>query len=524
MRNKSHVFADLGERRTVTTETDFRTGMIRNTIAMAEDVNTYGYMIDEQVDVITQEIVNMLEGQGVAIDPNLNNQILTMIRSTLPAGYSLTGVYFDGTNQPTASLTGLTTITFSAFKAYFNQRGYFGNTQADMIGVDVPQTVVTIDNTWNTGAHFLYLTQSGAIAHSQEPISATQMADKCMLGSVFVVEINGERQFQANSFKYQPWLVSTDHRSREVPVAETKGGYVSAYSETSLQMGAVDVVDEGINFLTNVNSPSIMHVQGGEFSHKMVHPDYDPTASETTTIDTTHIYNMTAGRYEQVKDSAIGKFMVLVPCIVPTGQKLLIAAMTEEVDGQYTQVYDTQAQAELAVFGLKYTDPATDKTRTRCIYLGQSLIVRIGPDVDLLDNENFKSVEGVPQELAGYTTSAGQAGGSAGQFIPMPEVLKVGTDVMLSNFSSNVIQGSSVTTAVQVHLPEPTNGRMNEIMAKYTHVRASDGETLSNGLVFDNNVRWWVQAPTFVEGNTYLFTFDYINGYWYGDYNVYSNL
>lgn len=524
MKNKTNVFADLGERRASTTEQDFRTGMIRNTIAMAEDVNTYGFMIDEQVDVITKEIVNALEGEGITIDPNLNNQLSTMIKTKLPGGYSLTGVYFDGVNQPAAALTNSTTITFTAFTAYFNTKGYFGNTQADLTRVTVPQTTVTVDSTWATGVHFLYLTPAGVIAHDQNPISATDMANKCLLGSVFVVSINSTIQFQAGSFKYQPWLVSTDHRTREVPVAETKGGYISAETATELQMGALDVVDEGINFLADVTKPSIMHIAGGTFEHKMIHPDYDPTESETTTVDTTHIYNLTAGRWESVSPSAIGKFMIMVPCIVPTGQTLMVAPMSPVVDGEYTQVYDTQEAAELAVFGLHYTDPAVDKTRTRCIYLGQSLIVRIGPDVDLTDNENFKSVEGVPQELAGYTTSAGQAGGSAGQFIPMPEVLKVGDEVMLNNFTSNVIQGSSTTEAVAVHLPQPTNGRMNEVMAKYTHVKASDGETLSDGLAFDNNVRWWVQAPVFVEGNTYLFTFDYINGYWYGDYNVYSNL
>jgi len=524
MKNKSYIFADLGDRRTTPSEAEFRTGMVRNTIAMAEDVNTYGYEIDEQVDIITKEIVNALEGEGITINPNLNNQLSTMIKTKLPGGYSLTGVYFDGVTQPTASQNGVSSIVFSAFTACFNAKGYFGNTQSDLTRVNVAQTTVTVDSTWATGVHFLYVNTSGSIQHDQNPISGTQMATRCLLGSVFVVEVSGEKQFQAGSFKYQPWLVSTDHRTREVPVAETKGGYISAETSTELQMGALDVVDEGINFLADVTRPSIMHIAGGTYEHKMIHPDYNPNEQPTTTLDTTHIYNLTSEQWEQVDPSAIGKFMVMVPCIVPTGQTLMVAPMSPVVDGEYTQVYDTQEAAELAVFGLHYTDPATDKTRSRCIYLGQSLIVRIGPDVDLLDNENFKSVEGVPQELAGYTTSAGQAGGSAGQFIPMPEVLKAGNTVMLSNFSSNVIQGSSSTAAVQVNLPQPTSNRMNELMAKYTHVKASDGETLSDGLAFGANVRWWVQPPVFVEGNTYLFTFDYINGYWYGDYNVYSNL
>lgn len=530
MKNKTYIFADLGERRAVPSETDFRNGMIKNTIAMAEDVNTYGYEIDEQVSVITKEIVNALEGQGITIDPNLNNQILTMIQSKLPAGYSLTGVYFDGVNQPTATQNGTSSITFSAFTAYFNSKGYFGNTQSDLTKVEMPQSTVSVDNTWASGVHFIYLNSSGAFAHDQSPISGTQMASRCMLGSVFVIDNNGTKEFQNGSFKYQPWLVSTDHRTREVPVAETKGGYMSAYSSTELQMGTLDIVDEGINFLTDVNKPSIMHVQGGIFSYKMVRPDYDPSAAETTTIDTTHIYNMSAnsgaGAWEQVDPSAVGKFMVMVPCIVPTGQTLMIAPMTEEdpITGDYTQVFDTQEEAELAVFGLHYTSSATDKTRARCIYLGQSLIVRIGPDVDLLDNENFKSVGVVPQELAGYTSSAGQAGGSSGQFIPMPEVTKSGNSVLLNNFCSNIIEGSSTTTAVAVSMPQPTPSRMNELMAKYTHVRASGGETLSDGLAFDASVRWWVHEPVFVEGNTYLFTFDYVNGYWYGDFNVYSNL
>lgn len=526
MKNKTYSFADLGEKRTTTTEADFRTGMIRNTIAMAEDVNTYGNMIDEQVEVISKEIVNALEGQGISVDPNLNNQLSTMLKTKMPGGYSLTGVYFDGVNQPTATLTNSSTITFSAFTAYFNTKGYFGNTQADLTKVTMPQTTVTIDSDWGTGVHFLFLNSSGAISHQQERIDPKQQSTVCMLGSVFVIDNNGTIEFQSDSFKYQPWLCATDHRTREVPVAETKGGYISAATATELEMGTLDIVDEGINFLEEPTQPSIMRAprSGMKYLYKMIHPDYDPNEAATTTLDTTHIYNLTDEVWEQVDPSAIGKFMIMVPCIVPTGQTLIVAPMSPMVDGAYTQVYDTQEEAELAIFGLQYTSSDTDHTRERCIYLGQSLIVRIGPDVDLTDNENFKSVEGVPQALAGYTSSYGQAGGSAGQFIPMPEVLKAGDEVMLNNFSSNIIQGSSTTTAVEVHLPQPTNGRMNEIMAKYTHVKASGSETLSDGLDFDSNVRWWVQPPVFVEGNTYLFTFDYINGYWYGDYNVYSNL
>ena len=525
MRNKTYIFADIGDRRTEPNETEFRTGMVKNTIAMAEDVNTYGYEIDEQVEIITKEIVNALTGQGIAIDPNLNNQLSTMLKTKMPGGYSLTGVYFDGVNQPTATLTNSTTITFSAFTAYFNTKGYFGNMQSDITKVNVPQTTVTINSSWGKGVHFLYLTSAGSIAHVQEPIDPKNQASQCMLGSVFVVENNGTKTFQTGSFKYQPWLCSTDHRTREVPVAETKGGYISAASSTTLQMGALDIVDEGINFDTQVTQPSIKNVQAeSPFLHKVLHPDYDPNAAAVSTLDTTHIYNMTSNQYEQVLPTAIDKFMVYVPCIVPTGQTLLVAPMSPVVNGEYTQVFETQEDAEAAIFGLQYTSEQTDKTRARCIYLGQSLIVKIGTNVDLTDNENFKAVGMVPQQLAGYTSSAGQAGGSSGQFIPMPEVLRAGNSVLLQNFCSNVIQGSSEVNSVTVTMPQPSTGRMNELMAKYTHVRASGGETLGDGLTFGQNVRWWVQPPVFVEGNTYLFTFDYINGYWYGDYSVYSNL
>lgn len=525
MRNKTYVFADLADDRSPASEASFRSGMIRNTIAMAGDVNTAGYGIDEQVYIITKEIVNALVGQGIAIDQNNDSQLLGMIRTKLGAGYSLTGVYYDGTTKPTATQTSTTVITFSAFTAYFNQKGFFGNTQSDLTKVEMPITTVTIDNTWAAGVHFLYLSSNGSIGHVQDPISCTEMADKCMLGSVFVLDNSGTKTFQSGSFKYQPWLMSTDHRTREVPIAETKGGYISAYAAKQLKMGALQVVDEAINFDASALSPSILPVAEEEpYTHKILYPGYDANASETSNLDTTHIYNMTSGQYEAVDASAIGKFMVFVPCITPTGQTLLVAPMSPFVDGAYTQVYETQEAAEAAIFGLHYTDPSVDKTRKRCIYLGQSLIVRIGADTDLTNGEDFKSVGVVPQELAGFTSSAGQAGGSAGQFIPMPEVLRDGTDITLMNFASNIIQGSSNATTVTVRLPGFSPSRMNELMAKYTHVRASDGESLGDGLNFVGNVRWWVQPPVFVEGNTYLFTFDFINGYWYGDYSVYSNV
>lgn len=527
MRNKTYVFSDLGERKQET-EAAFRTGMVKNTIAMAEDVNTYGHQIDEQVYIITQEIVNALTGHGIALDQNLNNQLLTMMQTKLGAGYSLTGVYYDGVTKPTATLTSSSVITFSAFTAYFNQRGYFGNTQSDLTEVVMPQTTVTIDNTWGDGVHFLYLNTAGAISHQQTPISAEYMSTMCMLGSVFVVDNSGTKEFQTGSFKYQPWLMSTDHRTREVPVAETKGGYISSYSLTELQMGKLEIVDEAINFDVSDVQPSILDVAAeAPYSHKVIYKGYDPSQAEVDDLDTMHIYNMTTNTYEQVDNSAIGKFMVYVPCITPTGQTLLVAPMSpvDPVTGEYTQVYNTQEEAEMAVFGLHYTGHTEgDYTRERCIYLGQSLIVKIGQDVDLTDNENFKSVGVVPQELSGFTSSAGQAGGSAGQFIPMPEVERVGTTVNLMNFASNVIQGSSQSTTVTVNMPMPSTNRMNEFVAKYTHVAGSNGESLGDGLVFPASVRWWVQPPVFVEGNTYLFTFDYINGYWYGDYSVYSNV
>lgn len=509
MRNKTHTFADLGERRQSTTETDFRTGMIRNTIAMAEDVNTYGNMIDEQVEIITKEIVNALEGQGITIDPNLDNQVLTMIQSKLPAGYSLTGVYYDGVTKPTATQNGVVSITFSAFTAYFNTKGYFGNKQTDITKVEVAQTTVAVDNSWAAGVHFLYLTTAGAISHSQNPISATNMDSMCMLGSVFVIDNSGTKEFQSGSFKYQPWLVSSDHRSREVPVAETKGGYISAASSTELQMGALEVVDEGINFLTDERNPSIMSLQGGLFMHKVLHPDYDPSLPETSTIDTSHIYNMTTGQYEQVNSSAIGRFMVLVPCIVPTGQTLLIAAMTEEVDGHYTQVFQTQQEAELAVFGLKYTDPATDKTRERCIYIGQSLIVKIGTNIDLTDNDNFKSVGVVPQELAGFTSSAGQAGGAAGQFIPMPQYDFSGeTAFAITNNAANVAGGAN--GAITATLPTPKQTIINQFEIYYSHTATDTGITFTGA-----NVSWWYnRQPVFTTGHTYLIIGEYIWGKW----------
>ena len=526
MKDKNYIFGqNADDRRPADSQTtigEAQGGMIRNTVAMAGDVNTYGYMTDEQVYIITKEIVNALTGHGITVNPNSNNQLLTMIRTKLSGGYSLTGVYYDGINQPTATLTNPTTITFSSFTAYFNTKGFFGNTQADLQEVSFTTPTVTIDNTWDEGAHFLYATPSGSIAHDVNPISASQMTDRCFLGSVFVLNNEGTKTFQTGSFKYQPWLMSTDHRTREVPVAETKGGYISAASASTLQMGALEIVDEAINFDTTPSLPSVLDVQGeSPYTFKILYPGYNANADEVTALDTNHIYNITDNRYEQVLPSAVGKFMVFVPCITPTKQTLLVAPMTEKVNGEYTQVFDTQEAAEAAIFGLHYSN---DNTRKRCIYLGQSLIVRIGENIDLTDNENFKSVGMIPQELAGFTSAAGQAGGSAGQFIPMPEVLKAGTTVTLSNFSSNVIQGSSEANTVTVNMPQPTPSRMNECMAKYTHVRASGSESLGDGLTFDNTVRWWVKAPVFVEGNTYLFTFDYISGYWYGDYSVYSNL
>ena len=507
-------------------------GIMRNRVALAQHVNTYHQMSDRDLLVVCQEIQNLLAHYG--IEPNEDdinhenmNQLATMFENNVPGPYALTGVVRSSIS--TMPSQNGATINIPQMEIVYNLDVFYGNTQARLQRTTLAAQTITASN-WDNGVHYIYATTTASsatstIGHQQEPVKAEDGATKCMLGSCFV--INGA--IQDGSWKFQPWLQVTSVEERQVPTARTKGGFVSPYSATGgatmqLQMGAMQILDEGINFGANPNRPSIMDVQAkAPFTFKFLYPEYDPSDTEKDGLlyneggedvnATEYIYNMTTGAYEKLSDEIVESttqsyYTVMVPCITPTGQTLLIPAMSHKEGSNYDQVFTSQEEASAAIYGLQYAD-GLDVYAARAIYMGQSIIVKVGA-TDLTDPTQYMAVGMLPQELQGFTTASGQSGGGAGQYIPMPEITWTGfTTITCQNNAANVVIGSS-TVPLTINPPSPQSGVINQFEVKYTH------NTGSQGINWNTSFKWWSNPPSLVDGGIYNIIFEYVNGYWIG--------
>lgn len=516
---KESVFAQAGAQDSGRTDADFRTGMVPNTVAMAEDVNTYGNWSDRDLKVVCDEIVNALQAYEITPNdsyvPGSSDQLKTLLQTKIKGANGLTGIDFDSyTTAPTQSADGAS-ISFPEMAVIFNTKVYYGDTASTQQRVVIPEQTLSASSGWGTGVRYIYATTNGGLGVQEEPVKGADGASKCFLGSVFV--INGV--LQAGSWKFQPWLQATSLERRESPTASRKGGFITPKSGKTIQMGAVEILDEGINFGASPSEPSIMRIAAqSPFSYKYLYPGYNPSAAAVTDLDTTHLYNMSDGTWDDIS-AFNGKFICLVPCVTPAGQTLMIPAMSLKTGDTYSSIFETVEDAKAAVFGLQYELRAKDASgewskgsvASRAIYLGQTIIARIGL-TDTTDVTQFATVGIIPQALAGFTDASGQTGGGAGAYIPMGEVLwPSATSVTLNNNMANIVQGRT-DVPVNIGFPSPTQDIINQMSVKYTHY------DWSKGLTFPSTVRWWGSAPSLVVGQTYNIIFEYCEGKWTGGY------
>lgn len=527
MYRKASVFASGSSAVASKTEADFRQGMIPNTVAMAEDVNAYGSNSDKMNWTMSQEISNLIEAYGITLgngyvsDPAnaANKQLLKVFQEKLANSRCLTGVVVTSGVIPVITQSG-STLIIPQLKIRFNSDVYYGTTETSTPLVTVSARNFSIGTSVSNGVYYLYATSAGGISYQSSPVLGSEGATKCFLGSFYVLS----NSIQSGSWKYQPWLTVSSVEDRESPTAYTKGGYMSAASSSTLQMGTLEIQAEGMNVDSNVYKPNIKLIQAiSPFTYKPLYPGYSASISATSTIGGTgtydvgtHVYNTSNSTWTSVKSWASSfntpKFLVVVPCITPSGQTLMIPAMTAYDSGSnsYNQIFDSQAEAAEAVFGLQYS--GLDSIASRCIYLGVSLVLRISTNssaLDLTNPEDFMVVGRVPQALAGFTSAAGQSGGGAGAYIPMKtyEFSSSYQTVSTINNAVNIIAGHP-TTAVQVNLPSPTAGIMNQVMIQFTKTASNAGLTFSG-------VTWWFnRQPSFQNGYTYEFIADYVNGKW----------
>lgn len=507
------------------TISDFNTaeGIERNRVALAQHVNTYHQMSDKDLRVVCQEIQNLLGYFGIEPnedDINLSNmnQLATMFKNNVPGPYTLTGVK-QGSGVPTQNGA---SITFPQMTIVYNNSVYYSNTANNQPETTLAATTLTATSGWPNGAAYIYAKKTdnntSVLDHQTTPIKGSEGATKCFLGSCFI--ING--QIQAGSWKYQPWLQISSVSERETPTARTKGGFISPNTGVTLQRGALQILDEGINFGNNQNQPNLMEIQAEKpLTYKVLYPGYDPSFDNRFSVETSKYYSLDKQAYvgfpDDITTSPTPKYMVMIPCIAPTGQDLMIPCMSHD---NWDQIFDSQEEAANAVYGLQYAD-GLDSYASRAIYLGQALIIKIGA-TDLTDPANFMTVGVLPQELQGFVTASGQTGGATGAYIPMPEydwtsLINAGSyNLTMLNNAANIIVGSS-SNPITINPPSPQNGIINQFEIKYTH------KSSTRGITWNSNLKWWGNAPTLTNGSVYNFIFEYVQGKWRGGYLTMPN-
>ena len=519
MINKQNIFASSGQQTQGYSASDYVGGMIPNTIAMAEDVNSFGNTLDTDLNSVCKEVANVITngvidkdgGDGQVLNAASFTQLLTSLRA-MANGFLQTGIMYDGGSITCPTQDGVTSIKFGGeIKIMFNEGGYFGNSASKMqVSTIAANTTWTITNDEPTGVRFLVATLSGGAITIESADSAPTGANgtsQCYLGSFFVVNNNGTKQIQTNSWKFQPWLQNTPAIDRETPTAQTKGGLLTPNSGTALNIGALQIKAEGINFdYSDHQHPNVKDIAGGAFSYKFLYPGYNPADSALTTLDTTHLYNLTNATWDDI--SAKEGFIVMVPCVVPTGQTLMVPAMSTYSSGNYAAIFSSVDDATNAVYGLQYTSSATDKTRERAIYLGYSIIVKIGA-TDLTNPDNYAIVGMVPQQLDGFTNAGGQTGGGTGAYIPMQRKVWDTDSFQAANNWKNVV--TARTANVQISMPANNANIVSQLEIEYTHASGKGGITL-------NGVTWWVSAPSLVAGHKYLIICEYVGGAWMAGY------
>lgn len=508
MRNKDSIFASAGTT-AGSSDAGYTTGMIPGTVAKAEDVNLYMGISDQQLYSVCKEVANLLTANGIVLDANDNTQLLTWSRTKLQGSFELTGI--DATSYTSAPTQSGNAISFPTMKIVFNTGVYYGKTSdTHQITTLSAQTLSATVSGWPDGVHFIYAeTTAGSTSctlnHSQEPVEAKYGNTQCMLGSVFV--INGA--FQADSWMFQPWLQITSAERRESPAASTRGGFISPKNATQLQMGALEIMDEGIGFANNINTPSIVKFDAKTtYDYKFMYPGYNSSASAVDVLDTTHLYNITEGTWDDISSLASSsnpKFIVMVPCVAPTGQTLMIPAMSRQSGTTYSQVFDSMEDAINHIYSLEYDLGNVTK---RSIFLGQSLVVKVGA-TDLTDPLQFMCVGEIPQALGGFTTASGQTGGAVSSYRPMPQIDWTGYNSFIAeNNAANYV--SSGATNVTITMPTPHANIVNQLEIYFNKAGAGD-------ITWGTTIQWYTgNAPTFVQGRVYNIILEYIAGSWYG--------
>ena len=520
MINKTTVFAS-GSENIDPTGAGYTEGMIPQTVARAEQVNKYMQMGDQDLYVVCQEIKNLLAQYGISpnngYQPEDFYQLANMFATGVKNCFSLTGL--DKSSYTTAPTQSGNAIAFPEMKIVFNTDVYYGQTDSTHKKRTLSATTLSANSSWTQGVYWIYARKTSdtvcVLDKQTTPIAPEDAATKCMLGTVYVYN----NAFQTGTWKFQPWLQITTPERRESPTAMIKGGEIRPNAATTLRIGQLEVLDEGMGFDTSAYTPNIKNLIASQqaFTYKFLYPGYnvgDATKTVLDSTETTRYYNTTTGSFTTFPASFVSdtnpKYVVMVPCITPAGQTLLIAPQSSN---SYEQVYDSIDAAIAAVWNQTYSLNGANgqSVAARCIFLNQSFIVKIGA-TNLQDPTQFVVVGEVPHQLGSFNSGVGQTGGSIADYRPMPAITWNGTGaVTCRNNAINIIPNTG-TTNRNVTLPTPQAGIVNQLEVHFT-------KTNTGIINFTNTINWWLGVtPVFSLNQTYVVILEYVNGAWYGGY------
>ena len=397
------------------------------------------------IDVLNGTLSIKKTGDGLSFDAQGN-----LVGNDAYANL-LTQVALDpnGTSTVPTEITS-TTIKFPAFTVIFDNKVYYGKKISEFTIVEVPETVMTVAS-GDDGAVFVYVDTNGDIQQSFNEITPENSSTQCLLGSYFRLN----NQIQANSFAYTPWNGATSKDNRFANSGSVSGGLLSASTTSTLSRNGISVLLEGVNVKNSVYNPNkILYEEETPYSAKELWPGYDANVSDSTTLDTTHIYNMTS---EQVDDiSSLNGYIILIPGIVAaTGQDVYLMAMSEYESNSYTQVYSSMNDAISALYGLQLQ---LGNVASRVLWLGQSIVVKIGCD-NYQDPSQLRIIGDLPNILGAYSSASSGGAGSKVSGITIKSngivigdvdqktVLNFDTDFSVLNTASNEVQISSTIGA-----------------------------------------------------------------------------
>lgn len=313
----------------------------------------------------------------------------------------LTQVVLDPASpSPVPTVISQNGITFPAFSAIFGSKVYYGKEIADFVQIDVPITTMNVEAGAN-GAVFVYVDTNGEIHQTMTPLTASNSSVQCLLGSYFRIN----NKIQTNSWKYTPWNGATSKDTRFATGGSVNGGLLTAKTSTTLSRNSINVLLEGVNVSTSIYNPNFTtYASESTYLTKELWPGYDPSALDTSTLDTTHIYNISSHTVDDI--SSRTGFIILIPGIVaPTGQDVYLMAMSRKNGSNYPQIYSSMNAAVDAIYGYQL-DLGT--VATRVSWLGQSIVVKIGA-TDYTDETQLQIIGQVPNVLGSYVSLPGSA-------------------------------------------------------------------------------------------------------------------